>query len=64
MGGLKVVLPTGPLVLAWGKSLQLGVPHGARGGAPVGAFVAKPNGNQMAVLEDDPVGGPISTLGV
>jgi hypothetical protein len=31
------------LVLAWGKSLQLGVPHGARGGAPVGAFVAKPN---------------------
>jgi hypothetical protein len=30
-------------VLAWGKSLQLGVPHRARGGAPVGAFVAKPN---------------------
>jgi hypothetical protein len=29
----------------------------------VGAFVAKPNETKMDVLED-PVGGPISTLGI
>jgi hypothetical protein len=41
LGGKFVHLE--PNHLAWGKSLQLGVPHGARGGAPVDAFVAKPN---------------------